>query len=162
MVLGDTTDYRVDQPYQIAVLTDFCNECGNCVTACPTSGDPYRDKPRLYLDRPDFEAEKGNAFWFARQGDAAIVEARWDGETHRMSINGTVEYASPALNATLESDTLAVLSVEAGAGALEGQHLSLERAAAMYALWRGLHQSMPQVPIAGAEGTKVSHPGYPE
>jgi putative selenate reductase len=162
VVPGDTTNYRVDQPYQIAVLTDFCNECGNCVTACPTSGDPYRDKPRLFLDRPDFEAEKGNAFWFARQGDAAIVEARWDGETHRMSINGTVEYASPALNATLESDTLAVLSVEAGAGALEGQHLSLERAAAMYALWRGLHQSMPQVPIAGAEGTKVSHPGYPE
>ena len=33
------------------MLTDFCNECGNCVTFCPTSGEPYRDKPRLYLDR---------------------------------------------------------------------------------------------------------------
>jgi putative selenate reductase len=38
--------FDVDQPYQIAVLTDFCNECGNCITACPTSGKPYEDKPR--------------------------------------------------------------------------------------------------------------------
>jgi NADPH-dependent glutamate synthase beta subunit-like oxidoreductase len=162
VVLGDAVDYRVDQPYQIAVLTDFCNECGNCVTACPTSGEPYRDKPRLFLDRKDFEAEKGNAFWFAQHGEAAIIEARWDGETHRMAINGTVEYSSPALTARLETESLAVVSVEAGTGALAGQHLSLEPAAAMYAVWRGLQQSMPHVPLAGVDGTKVSHPGYEE
>ena len=162
VTLGDPVAFGVDQSFQIAVLTDFCNECGNCVTACPTSGEPYRDKPRLFLDREDFEAEKGNAFWLAHDDGTAIVEARWDGETHRMEINGTVEYSSPALSATLESESLAVVSVEPGTGALEGQHLSLEPAAAMYALWRGLQQSMPQVPLAGVGGTKVSHPGYEE
>jgi NADPH-dependent glutamate synthase beta subunit-like oxidoreductase len=160
--VGEMSEFRVDQPFQIAVLTDFCNECGNCVTACPTSGEPYRDKPRLYLDRSDFEAEKGNAFWLAEDGATAIVEARWDGETHRMAINGSVEYAAPGLRATLARETLAVETVEAGEGALEGQQLSLEPAAKMYALWRGLRHSMPQLPRAGATGARIGHPGYEE
>ena len=110
----------------------------------------------------DFEAEKDNAFWMARDGDVTTLEARWDGETHRLSINGTVEYTSPSFTATLEAETLAVLSAKATANAVDGQTLSLERAAQMYAFWRGLDQSMPQVPFAGREGSKVAHPGYPE
>jgi putative selenate reductase len=162
VVMGETVPFRIDQSLQIAVLTDFCNECGNCVTACPTSGEPYRDKPRLYLDRPDFEAEKDNAFWVERDGDTTVVEARWDGETHRLAINGRVEYSSPALRATLEDDTLAVVSVEAGAAAADGQSVSLDAAAQMYAFWKGVADSMPQIPLAGVEGTKVGHPGYEE
>ncbi|MDJ0904840.1 MAG: putative selenate reductase subunit YgfK [Woeseiaceae bacterium] len=41
----------LQQRYQVAVIADLCNECGNCTTFCPTSGRPYRDKPRLYIDR---------------------------------------------------------------------------------------------------------------
>jgi putative selenate reductase len=39
------------QRYQVAVIADLCNECGNCTTFCPTSGRPFRDKPRLYVNR---------------------------------------------------------------------------------------------------------------
>lgn len=162
VVTGPVGEFRVDQPFQIAVLTDFCNECGNCVTVCPTSGEPYRDKPRLYLDRPDFEAEKDNAFWIASDGDATIVEARWEGETHRLVINGRVEYTSPALRATLEAETLALVSVDVGAAAVDGQSLSLEPAARMYALWRGLNQSITHLPPAGVAGSKVGRPDYEE
>ena len=162
VAVGDMSSFRVDQSLQIAVLTDFCNECGNCVTACPTSGEPYRDKPRLFLDRADFEAEKDNAFWIAREGDAAVVEARWDGETHRMAINGQVEYSAPALTATLERESLALVSAQASPGTVDGQVLSLEPAAQMYALWRGLDASMSFLPVAGVEGTMVAHPGYEE
>ena len=38
--------FHVAQKYQVLVLTDFCNECGNCVTFCPTAGHPYKDKPK--------------------------------------------------------------------------------------------------------------------
>ena len=162
VVTGDTVPFRIDQSLQIAVLTDFCNECGNCVTACPTSGEPYRDKPRLYLDRPDFEAEKDNAFWVEQDGDTTVVEARWDGETHRLAINGKVEYTSPALRATLENGSLDVVSVDAGAAAVDGQSLSLDAAAQMYAFWQGVSGSMPHVPLAGVEGTMIGHPGYEE
>ena len=43
----------LQQRYQVAVIADLCNECGNCTTFCPTSGRPYRDKPRLFVDRED-------------------------------------------------------------------------------------------------------------
>ncbi len=55
--------WSVEQAFQIAVLTDICNECGNCTTFCPTAGEPYRDKPRLYLNRAEFEAQRTMLSW---------------------------------------------------------------------------------------------------
>jgi putative selenate reductase len=45
------------QRYQVAVIADLCNECGNCTTFCPTSGEPYRDKPRLFVGRGEYESD---------------------------------------------------------------------------------------------------------
>ena len=73
-----TTDQRA-QHYQVAVLADLCNECGNCTTFCPTSGAPYRDKPRLYLNREDFEAQQDNAFMIFHDSDRWAIEARCEG-----------------------------------------------------------------------------------
>jgi putative selenate reductase len=39
---------KIDQQNQILNIADFCNECGNCTTFCPTSGEPYKTKPRFY------------------------------------------------------------------------------------------------------------------
>ena len=50
----DPTASGLQQRYQVAVIADLCNECGNCTTFCPTSGRPYRDKPRLVVDRDKF------------------------------------------------------------------------------------------------------------
>jgi len=159
--VGEATKFTVDQEFQIAVLTDFCNECGNCVTACPTSGTPYRDKPRLYLDRTDFDAETDNAFMLSREADTEIVEARFGGETHRIAINGKVEYDSPQLQAVLATGSLELESAEPGPSAGEGAVLGLEPAATMYSVWQGM-KSMPQLPYAKVAGTKIDHPGYPE
>ena len=107
LVADGSTPFVVDQRLQVAVLTDFCNECGNCVTACPTSGRPYLDKPRLYLDRADFEAQASNAFMLV--GDGAI-EGRFDGATHRVQrgADGPLEYAAPGFRALLDRSTFAV------------------------------------------------------
>ena len=43
------------QQPQIVNIGDFCNECGNCTTFCPTSGDPYKDKPRIHLSEISFK-----------------------------------------------------------------------------------------------------------
>jgi putative selenate reductase len=158
VVAGEAEPFVADQQFQIAVLTDFCNECGNCVTACPTSGEPYRDKPRLYLNRGDFEAEKGNAFMMF--SDSAM-EARIDGETHRIEVNGHIEYTSPAFNAKLDPDTLELLEATPAAAAEEAS-LSLETAAVMHTLLRGVSRSMPHIPAMASGGTFVAHPGYPE
>jgi NADPH-dependent glutamate synthase beta subunit-like oxidoreductase len=160
VLAGERRAYRAEQALQIAVLTDFCNECGNCTTACPTSGEPYHDKPRLYLDGGDFEDQRDNAFRLLRDGS---IEARWQGETHRLRVDGSVEYSTPAFTARLEPETFGLLDATPGASCADGQPLSLEPAAAMYVLLSGLRSSMMHLPPAddgAAPGTRVSHPGY--
>ncbi len=74
------------QAYQIAVLADLCNECGNCTTFCPTSGQPYRDKPRLYVDRGEFLAQRDNAFMLIREENGRwSIEGRFGGATRRLN-----------------------------------------------------------------------------
>ncbi len=52
--------FKVTQAHQILNIADFCNECGNCATFCPTSGAPYKDKPKFYLTIKSFnQAEEG-------------------------------------------------------------------------------------------------------
>lgn len=46
---------NIDQQYQVLNISDFCNECGNCTTFCPTNGSPYKDKPKFYLTSQSFE-----------------------------------------------------------------------------------------------------------
>ena len=160
-------DLRIDQRYQIAVLTDLCNECGNCTTFCPTSGEPYRDKPRLYLHRADFEVESENAFMLIREGDTPIVEARWDGSTHRLAVGDELRYESPSLIARLDVESLELVEARPGTQASEGQEIDLEPCISMYQVARSLAESMPQLPWAPSPesltaATRVPHPGYEE
>jgi len=140
--------YRVAQAFQIAVLTDFCNECGNCTTFCPTAGAPYRDKPRLYLDRQEFEAQQDNAFMVFRDADRWSMDARWQGETHHIELNGTLDYSGPSFRARLKPDTFEVQQTEHTGSAENGAALSLEPCAAMFVLLTGLKQSAPHLPTA--------------
>ncbi len=151
--------FSVDQPYQIAVLTDFCNECGNCVTACPTSGKPYLDKPRLYLHEDEFEAESSNAFIMQRDGDDVMVKGRFEGETHKLLINGSMEYSSPSIVALFDR-SLGLLQATSQDSAPDGDDASLLPAATMFALWKGLDASMPEIPFAGASGTRIAAPTF--
>lgn len=81
--------YNVFQSFQVAVLTDFCNECANCETFCPTAGAPYRDKPRIYISRAEFEAQENNAFTLGRNTNNGLsLAGRFAGQTHRLVESG--------------------------------------------------------------------------
>jgi len=52
--------FEIKQKYQILHIANFCNECGNCNTFCPTSGAPFREKPKFWLTTTSFnEAAEG-------------------------------------------------------------------------------------------------------
>ncbi len=52
--------FEVKQKFQILNIANFCNECGNCNTFCPTSSAPYKEKPKVYLTINSFkDAEEG-------------------------------------------------------------------------------------------------------
>ena len=46
--------FAVEQEVQILNIADFCNECGNCRTFCPTADAPYKVKPTLHLGIASF------------------------------------------------------------------------------------------------------------
>jgi putative selenate reductase len=156
--------FQVTQAHQIALLADFCNECGNCTTFCPTAGEPYRDKPRLYLDRSEFEEQVDNAFMLFRENQHWSLEARWDDETHRIEIDEKLNYSGPSFTARVDPDTFEIERAEPGTGAREGQSLSLEICAVMYVLLKGLSQSMPHLPTAWpaekSTAGRISQPQY--
>ncbi|MBU1432987.1 FAD-dependent oxidoreductase [Myxococcota bacterium] len=123
--LGET--FEVIQGPQVAVVTDCCNECGDCATFCPTAGRPYRDKPRFYFNEAEFMAEASNAFALAPD----LIRGRFDGETHslRRAATGWV-YQAPQLKATFaEGFTFQ---------AAEGQPADLTPAAILYTLFIGV------------------------
>ena len=158
--------WSVKQAFQIAVLTDFCNECGNCTTFCPTAGEPYLEKPRLYLDRTEFEAQQDNAFMIFRDADTWAMEARWQDETHRIELNGKLDYQGPLFSAQLDPESFEPTQVKVAANVGNGDLLPLEPAATMYALLNGLKKSLPSLPttlpVGHSESGKILHPGYEE
>lgn len=52
--------FKLEQANQVLNIKDFCNECGNCETFCPSNGAPFRDKPIVHLSEESFNSsEKG-------------------------------------------------------------------------------------------------------
>ncbi|HUW91985.1 MAG TPA: FAD-dependent oxidoreductase, partial [Bacteroidales bacterium] len=58
--ISDDKVFEIKQRYQILNIANYCNECGNCNTFCPSAGAPYKEKPRFYLTISSFnQAEEG-------------------------------------------------------------------------------------------------------
>jgi putative selenate reductase len=86
-VVGDEP-FSVAQTRQILHVEDFCNDCGNCTTFCVHEGQPYMDKPRLFLTVEDFEAAEDNAFFIEQDGEAWTIRRREGGETSTVTLEG--------------------------------------------------------------------------
>jgi len=78
--IEEVESLRIAQKFQIINIGDFCNECGNCTTFCPTSGAPYRVKPKFYLSEKSFKAEQ-NGYLLVD----GVLKARVDGELETLS-----------------------------------------------------------------------------
>jgi putative selenate reductase len=71
--LSDDLMFKISQPHQVLNIQDFCNECGNCTTFCPTSGAPYIDKPRLFLNENDLMKNGNEGYYvFTKNGNRSI------------------------------------------------------------------------------------------
>jgi putative selenate reductase len=84
--IADLDNGRIGQKYQILNLGDYCNECGNCATFCPTSGAPYQDKPKFHLTSESFETAAYGYFFSAdnrleykKDNQHALLETLPDG-----------------------------------------------------------------------------------
>lgn len=93
-LVKNVVDYfTVKQGNQIFNIGDFCNECGNCDTFCPTNGAPYKTKPHFYLTEESFNSEEtgyylnSNMLKFKSNGDVetlALLGNKYFYETNRI------------------------------------------------------------------------------
>jgi len=73
-----TTEIKINQKYQILNIADFCNECGNCTTFCPSNGAPYKDKPKFYLSSKSFN-ETDHGFMLSKLKDNTVLISKNNG-----------------------------------------------------------------------------------
>jgi len=129
------------QSRQVIHIDDLCNECGNCATFCVHDGRPYRDKPRLFLDRTMFDAETDNAYWLDSDG----LSSRANGKTFKIVQTSTGQwiYETPKVVFTLASD-LSVIDSDVRAP-FKGA-ISLRPAAEMSVLLRAIRSDGTYLP----------------
>jgi putative selenate reductase len=138
MEIRDIGIDHIRQKYQVLNIGDWCNECGNCATFCPTRGAPYKDKPKFHLAPESFES--------ARFGYRFITPDRmvFKNDDYRAELalaSGGYTYEDAAIRATLNPDFTA-RQVEMKKGA-SGETVDLRPVARMAILAKALGGAAP-------------------
>ena len=66
--------FEIKQKYQILHIADWCNQCGNCDTFCPSAGAPYKEKPHLYLDKNYWQQET-EGYYYEKKSDTLFYKS---------------------------------------------------------------------------------------
>jgi len=141
--------FRITQDRQIVHIHDFCNECGDCTTFCMHDGKPYADKPRLFLERKDFEREADNAFHIEKVNGGWVIRRREGGKESSLHLEGEtgeMAFENEWLRIRLSSD-FRIKGMELK-GDFQGK-FSLVGPAEVYVILEGVTSSLPFLPFAG-------------
>jgi putative selenate reductase len=130
-----TRPFAVEQTVQTFNIADFCNECGNCTTFCPTAGAPYRDKPRFWIDREGYLEAKDDAFRMERDAGGLTLEARLGGRSHRLEV-GPAEtwYRTGQVSVRLKTGSWEFIGWEVEGNLAEGTEVDLSACATLLVL----------------------------
>jgi len=91
---------EISQNYQIINIGDYCNECGNCTTFCPTSGRPFMDKPKFHLTEESFN-NANIGFFFEDESSMKIKNET--GISVLKDVDGKFHYEDKDLSVVLDS-----------------------------------------------------------
>ncbi len=106
------SNFEVIQKYQILHIADWCNQCGNCNTFCPSAGAPYLEKPHLYLEKETFEREK-DGYFFDTDNNAPVLLGYRNNQQYRLTdLNDYKLYETDYCIFKLESTTLRIIETE--------------------------------------------------
>ena len=107
---GDT--FKITQKHQILHIADWCNQCGNCDTFCPSAGAPYLEKPHLYLNKKAWGKDKDSYFLDNENGNNILLCYR-DNKKHSLTVlNDETLFKSDDYIVKLENQTLKIIDIE--------------------------------------------------
>jgi len=112
MSLRTIAQFKVKQEPQVLNIGDFCNECGNCTTFCPTSGDPYKDKPRLHISEQSYQE---STFGYLIS-DNSILYKNGDYQAAVRALNGEYVYQSPLAHVKFNAHSKAIETINLETG----------------------------------------------
>ncbi len=129
---------KIDQPWQILNVGDSCNECGNCTTFCPTDGEPFRDKPRVYISEVGFEAAPKGFFLTETNDMTVLMHRQEDNDETLTKKENTLIYETKGVRASLNLSTFALIDIETTLG-----EFSLKPALELLFVMNGILQLQP-------------------
>lgn len=104
--------YKITQKYQIVNIGDFCNECGNCSTFCPTSGDPYKDKPKFYLTLKSFK-DAFNGYYLSKLEDKKVLIYKIQNQIKTLTLENNIYlYETDQFRAKIKKENFEIISVD--------------------------------------------------
>ncbi len=144
--------YKVVQQFQIINIVDFCNECGNCTTFCPTTGAPYKDKPKFFLKEKDFNnfevSYSCKCYFWDKTETESILKAKINGKNYQLNQNKASDefsYSDENIGVIFNPNGFTVKESMLKNGE-EGETYSLNVYAEMYTLLKGINESLPFFP----------------
>jgi putative selenate reductase len=121
---------KIKQDVQIINIADFCNECGNCNTFCPTSGAPYITKPRFYLTEESFSKEE---FGFLLQDNSLKYKNAENGSVETLVlVDGKLIYESDKVKVEFDQNKFLLINIKFKSDSVNS--ITLEKASEMYFL----------------------------
>lgn len=111
-VLEEDQIFRIEQDYQVLNIRDFCNECGNCKTFCPSSGSPYQDKPGFCISEEAFAEEPNGYILRQNEGNLSLIH-KFNNETEILTLTeGRYHYQTNKIKAAIDPGTFQILGFE--------------------------------------------------
>lgn len=133
--VGTDQYFKIIQPYQILHIADWCNECGNCTTFCPTSGAPYIVKPHLYLDKNTFDKEK-DGYYLNQSPEYDIIYLKKGAHSSTLAqLDNHYLYKSDDIAVKLTLDSFKL--IELSSGKKDNFELDLKEAVKMSFIMEG-------------------------
>jgi putative selenate reductase len=133
-------DYKVEkidtfiikQRNQIFNIGDFCNECGNCDTFCPTNGAPYKTKPHFYLTEDSFYCEE-TGYYLSDNFLKFKTNGRIESLTYS---NNGLTYETDEVVASFSEDDFSLIDIKTKSDTI--QKINFKQAVEMYFLLKNL------------------------
>lgn len=121
--------FEINQKYQILNIGNFCNECGNCNTFCPTNSAPYKEKPKFWLTKSSFDiADEG---YFIENNKTIIYKHK--GEIYSLKENqNDFLYKTEKFEARIDKKVFSILDIQFKSNAIS--EAQIYRAAEMSVL----------------------------
>lgn len=135
-VSQDNQPFEVKQQRQILHIADWCNNCGNCNTFCPSADAPYKVKPHLFLSKDVFDAEE-EGFCLEHANGKSILHGKSKGKQTKLTREeGRLIYEFDKNRIVLDENKMAVIDHEING--FEGAEIQLNKVAEMALILSGM------------------------